>query len=109
RFFVHSFGRLEGGKAYKTQSEFLEHMRSLGLVTNPHNRVCRSLEEVSAYCREFQEKRTSLPYDVDGVVIKVNSLAQQNELGYTLKSPRWAVAFKFPAYQATTTLREIKF
>ncbi len=109
KFFVHSFGRLEGGRAYKSQSEFLEHMRALGLITNPHNRVCGSLEEVADYCREFQEKRTSLPYDVDGVVIKVNSLGQQNELGYTLKSPRWAVAYKFPAYQATTTLNEIKF
>jgi DNA ligase (NAD+) len=109
KFFVHSFGRLEGGRAYKTQSEFLEHTRVLGLITNPHNRVCRSIEEVDAYCREFQEKRAALPYDVDGVVIKVNSLAQQNELGYTLKSPRWAVAYKFPAYQATTTLNEIKF
>jgi DNA ligase (NAD+) len=109
RFFVHSFGRLEGGRAYKTQSEFLGHMRTLGLVTNPHNRVCYSIVEVDAFCREFQEKRASLPYDVDGVVIKVNALAQQSELGYTLKSPRWAVAFKFPAYQATTTLNDIKF
>jgi DNA ligase (NAD+) len=108
RFFVHSFGRLEGGKAYKTQSEFLEHMRTLGLIVNPHTRVCGSLDEIAAFCQEFQEKRTALPYDVDGVVIKVNSLGQQNELGYTLKSPRWAVAYKFPAYQATTTLNEIK-
>jgi DNA ligase (NAD+) len=109
KFFVHSFGRLEGGKAYKTQSEFLDHMRSLGLIVNPHNRVCQSIDEVAAFCQEFQEKRTALPYDVDGVVIKVNALAQQRELGYTLKSPRWAVAYKFPAYQATTTLNEIKF
>ncbi len=108
KFFVHSFGRLEGGRAYTTHSEFLDHARNLGLPVNPNNRVCVSLEEVKKYCRQFQEKRDALPYDVDGVVIKVNSLAQQNALGFTLKSPRWAVAYKFPAYQATTVVCDIK-
>ena len=108
KFFVHSFGRWEGADVPQTHAEFLDKMSSLGLPVNSYNRVCRSLNEVKEYCLEFQGKRTTLPYDVDGVVIKVNSYKDRDVLGFTLKSPRWAVAYKFPAYQATTVLREIK-
>lgn len=106
RFFLHSFGRVVGLK-FGTQHKFLHAVLDYGLPVNPHNKLCRNIDEVIKVCREFQELRETLDYEVDGVVIKVNDLAQQVELGTTLKSPRWAVAFKFPAYQATTTVKEI--
>ncbi|MFT5170191.1 MAG: DNA ligase (NAD+) [Lysobacterales bacterium] len=105
--FVHSFGLMEGAPALKTQWEFFKRVQAWGFVVNPLNRVCKSIDEVIKYCLEFQEKRDTLPYEVDGVVIKVNNLEQQAELGYTLKSPRWAVSYKFPAQQATTKVENI--
>ncbi len=105
--FIHSFGVLQGGGSFKTQWEFLTKIRNWGFCVSIHNRLCSSLDEVMAYCREYQEKRNVIPYDVDGVVIKVNSLQQQKQLGVTLKSPRWAVAYKFPAHQATTKVKDI--
>lgn len=107
--FIHSFGLLEGGDALKTQWEFLTKAKQYGFCVNAHSRLCRSFKEVVDFCQEYQDKRASVPYDVDGVVIKVNSLAQQSALGHTHKSPRWAVAFKFPAYQATTRVNNIVF
>ncbi len=104
---IHSFGILEGGGIFKTQWEFLQKARDLGFCINSHNRLCRSFEEIVEYCLEFEGKRVTIPYDVDGVVIKVNSLDQQNRLGATLKSPRWAVAYKFKAQQATTKVKNI--
>ena len=106
-FFVHSFGRWVGPSVPLTHDEFLKKMAQLGLPVNPYNRTCRTIDDVEAYCQEFQQKRTTLPYDVDGIVVKVNSYAQRERLGFTLKSPRWAVAYKFPAYQATTVLNNI--
>ncbi len=105
--FIHSFGVLEGGGSFKAQWEFLTKIRNWGFCVTTHNRLCSSLDEVMAYCREYQEKRNAIPYEVDGVVIKVNSLPQQEQLGVTLKSPRWAVAYKFPAQQATTRVKDI--
>ena len=105
--FIHSFGVLQGGKKFKTQWEFLESVKKFGLAVNLNNRLCKNLEEVIAYCEEYQQKRLEIPYEIDGVVVKVNSLAFQERLGSTLKSPRWAVAYKFPAYQATTSVRAI--
>lgn len=105
--FIHSFGMGEGGEGFKAQWEFLTKIRDWGFCVSSHNRLCSSLEEVMAYCREYQEKRKTIPYEVDGVVIKVNSLPQQEQLGATLKSPRWAVAYKFPAHQATTRVKDI--
>lgn len=105
--FIHSFGVLEGARKFMTQWEFLENIRGWGLRVNTNSRLCRTLEEVMAYCREYQEKRDTLPYEIDGVVVKVNSLAQQEQLGFTLKSPRWAVAYKFPARQVTTKVLDI--
>ena len=105
--FIHSFGILEGGKGFKTQWEFLNGIREWGFCVDTHHRLCLSIDEVIAYCLEYQEKRESISYEVDGVVIKVNSLKQQDRLGSTLKSPRWAVAYKFPAYQATTIVNDI--
>lgn len=77
-------------------------MRELGLKVNTHIKIIRDLEEVVAYCESWREKRYELPYDIDGLVIKINDLTLQQRLGTTAKSPRWAIAFKFPAEQAVT-------
>jgi DNA ligase (NAD+) len=105
--FVHSFGQSLGGADIKTHWDFLRQARAWGFSVNPLNRLCRSPQEVIRYCGELQERRASLLYEADGVVVKVNSLRQQEELGVTMKSPRWAVAYKFPACQATTTVEDI--
>ncbi|OGX37329.1 MAG: DNA ligase (NAD(+)) LigA [Omnitrophica WOR_2 bacterium RIFCSPHIGHO2_02_FULL_52_10] len=105
--FVHSFGVLAGQAAMKTQWEFLKRVSAWGFCVDKNHRLCASLGEVIDYCKEYQTKRGQIPYEVDGIVIKVNSLEQQTKLGNTLKSPRWAVAYKFPAHQVTTTVKDI--
>jgi len=85
----------------------LQLLRELGFPVNPHIELFTNIEEVINYCRKFQKKKDKLPYDTDGMVIKVNSLAAQEKLGATTKSPRWLVAYKFPAAQATTRLKDI--
>ncbi|MCM8765466.1 MAG: NAD-dependent DNA ligase LigA [Candidatus Omnitrophica bacterium] len=106
--FIHSFGTREGGRELSNQWEFLNYAQEVGFRVNPANRLCKDIEEVIAYCNQWQEKRDSLSYDIDGMVIKINSVAPQKKLGFTLKSPRWAVAYKFPARQATTEVLAIK-
>lgn len=105
-FFAHSLGECRGLDV-ATHWEFLSRLREWGMPANPHARLCRDIEEVIEYCRNWQGRKDSLPYDIDGIVIKVNSKAQQGRLGATLKSPRWATAYKFPARQATTLLEDI--
>ena len=95
------------GREEATQWGALQRMKELGFKTNPHSRLCRTLEDVLAYFREWAEKRDRLDYDADGIVIKVNSAAERQALGFTAKSPRWAVSFKFPARQATTKVKDI--
>jgi DNA ligase (NAD+) len=95
------------GQEMASQWENLQQLKKLGFKINPHSRLCRNLEEVVDYYHEWTEKRDSLEYDVDGVVIKVNSTRQRELLGTTAKSPRWAIAFKFPARQATTKIKDI--
>jgi DNA ligase (NAD+) len=95
------------GREEPTQWGALQTMKRLGLKTNPHSRLCRTLDEVLAYYREWTDRRDSLDYDADGIVIKVNAAAQREALGFTAKSPRWAVSFKFPARQATTRVNDI--
>ncbi len=107
RFFAHSFARMEGGEAFTAHSDFLARAAEWGLAVNPLNTSCRSLDEVLEVCRSLEKKRQDLPYDVDGVVVKVDRFDEQRQLGETMKSPRWAVAFKFPASQATTVVKDI--
>jgi DNA ligase (NAD+) len=95
------------GREEPTQWGALQKLKQLGFKTNPRSRRCRTLGDVLAYFREWTEKRDTLDYDADGIVIKVNSAAQREVLGFTAKSPRWAVSFKFPARQATTRVRDI--
>ncbi len=84
-----------------------KQVKQYGFAVNEHSRLCRQWDEVAAFCEEHAAKRDGLAYEVDGIVVKVNDLKQQQELGFTLKSPRWAVAFKFPARQASTTINKI--
>jgi DNA ligase (NAD+) len=105
-FFAHSLGECRGFEI-ANHWDFLAKLKDWGLRINPESRLCRSLDEAMEYCRKWQEKREELNYDIDGIVIKVNSIAQQKKLGATLKSPRWAIAYKFPARQATTEVLDI--
>lgn len=91
-----------------SQSENLKWITELGLKVNPHRKLCRSLDEVVEFYRHWEERRDDLDYEIDGVVVKVNSIDLQNKLGSTSKSPRWAVAVKFAARQATTRLLNIR-
>ncbi|NMA69232.1 MAG: NAD-dependent DNA ligase LigA [Desulfitobacterium sp.] len=90
-----------------TQGEVLEYLKEQGFTVNPLVKVFSDIEDVIQYCEEMTEKRLSFPYDIDGLVIKVNNFAQQRELGFTTKSPRWAIAYKFPAEQVETVLEDI--
>jgi len=105
--FIHSLGLNEGEYVFKTQWEFLTKIKKWGFCVNTSSKFCKTINEVIKYCQEYQEKRKTIPFEVDGVVIKVNSLSQQNQLGETLKSPRWAISYKFPAQQAITKIKEI--
>ena len=88
--------------------ESLEHLSSAGFKVNPHRRKCSSLDELLAFIREWETKRDGLPYETDGVVAKIDLIEQQTRLGWTSKAPRWAIAFKYPARQASTLLENIE-
>jgi len=98
---------LTGVKAPVSQYDELIFLKELGLNTNPHNKLCKNLEEIFTYYRKWTLKKDSMPYGFDGIVIKVNDVKLQNLLGYTAKSPRFGVAYKFPAEQATTVVEDI--
>ncbi|MFJ7748220.1 NAD-dependent DNA ligase LigA [Peribacillus sp. NPDC097295] len=91
-----------------SHSEGLDLLDELGFKTNKERKTCSNIEEVLAYIEEWTEQRPNLAYDIDGIVVKVDSLEQQDELGFTAKSPRWAIAYKFPAEEVVTTLRSIE-
>ena len=93
----------------KTHAEAIEYMRSLGFKINPNNRLVNNINEVIEFIEEKGKLRPSLPYDIDGVVIKVNNIAEQKRLGYTAKYPKWATAYKFPAEEVLTKLTDIIF
>lgn len=91
-----------------SQTEILAFLKAQGFLVNPEFKLFSTIEEVIQYCEEMAEKRHQFSYDIDGLVIKVNNLAQQRELGFTAKSPRWAIAYKFPAEQVETVVQSIE-
>ena len=101
-------GELQGGPALASHADTLEWLAELGFPVNPQIRTVGSLDEVYELCRHWQAHRHDLPYEIDGVVVKVDDLAQREQLGFTSKAPRWAIAFKFPPEERTTRLREIQ-
>ena len=98
----------EGPLDVHSQWEFLNWLRNCGFNVNPHARRCLSAQEVHDFCAQALEQRGDLNYDIDGVVVKVDSFASQEALGFTSRAPRWAIAFKFPPEEKQTVLREIR-
>ena len=98
----------EGQPVLDSHWQSLEELRRLGFRVNPHSKVCRSIDEVVGFCASWEAKREDLPYEIDGVVVKVDSVEQQRQLGVTAKAPRWAIAYKYPARQATTSVESIE-
>jgi len=105
--FIYGIGDLQG-ESVGSHSEGLDLLESLGFKVNPERRVFDSMDDVIQFVNGWTEKRAQLPYEIDGMVIKVDSYAQQQELGFTAKSPRWAIAYKFPAEEAVTILEGIE-
>ena len=94
---------------FKKHSDALNYIQSIGFRTNPERRICNGIEEVLKYVAEYTEKRDSLAYDIDGIVIKVNDITKYDVLGYTAKTPKWAIAYKFPPEEVITKLEDIIF
>lgn len=97
----------DGALEVEGQWELLQWLREAGFHVNPDVRLCTTAEEVRGFCRECLDRRESLPYEIDGVVVKVNDFARQRAMGFTARAPRWAIAFKFPPEEKTTLLRDI--
>ncbi len=106
-FWAYQLGVVDGGPGFSRHSETLEWMREAGFPVNPHIRVVEGLDEVDEYCRTWQDRRHSLEYEIDGVVVKLDDLAERSELGSTSRAPRWAIAYKFPPEEKTTLLLDI--
>jgi DNA ligase (NAD+) len=98
---------VDGKVPFAKHSESLEALKQLRFRASDDWKLCNGIQGVIAYCEDWDAKREKLPYEIDGVVIKVNATAIQNELGYTAKAPRWAIAFKYPARQETTVVNDI--
>jgi len=105
--FLYQIGYMEGGPELRTHHEALEQIAAWGFPVNPHIERTGDTAVVHAYTQQWQAKRSTLPYEIDGAVVKVDSLAQQQRLGAVGRDPRWAIAYKFPPIEATTRLREI--
>ncbi|WP_078592541.1 NAD-dependent DNA ligase LigA [Evansella clarkii] len=105
--FIYSIGQLNG-REVTSHHEALSYVEKLGFKTNKEYKYCETVEEVVEYCEGWADKRADLPYEIDGIVIKVDALKQQEKLGFTAKSPRWATAYKFPAEEVVTTLIDIE-
>ncbi len=106
-FWAYQLGDVEGGPSLSSHTESLEWMRAVGLPVNPNIRCLSSLEEVDSYCKHWEAHRHDLDYEIDGTVVKVDDLSQRRELGSTSRSPRWAIAYKFPPEERTTRLQSI--
>ena len=107
--YVYSVGRIDGGELPETHSEVIRRLQSWGLKTCPESAVVEGVEGCLAYYEALGAKRDSLPYEIDGVVYKVDNLLQQRELGFVSRAPRWAIAHKFPAQEELTTVEGIEF
>jgi DNA ligase (NAD+) len=105
--FVHGMGSLPGKLDRHYQA--MKFLKNLGFKVNPNIELCQDISQVIDYCNQWEQKRDALDYEIDGMVIKVDSYAQQKQLGATSHSPRWAIAYKFPARQAVTVLRSVEF
>jgi DNA ligase (NAD+) len=106
RIFTYAIGYYEGLEL-KTHMQCLELLRCFGLPVNPHTRLCKNIEAVIQFCDEWDKRRSELDYMIDGIVIKVNSLPLQNQLGATSKAPRWMISYKYQPEQAVTKIEEI--
>jgi DNA ligase (NAD+) len=102
------FMLVDGRQALNSHWSSLEEMARMGFKVNPHRKLCANLDEVLAFCTHWEGQRDNLPYEIDGVVVKVDSVEQQRQLAYTAKAPRWAIAYKYPARQAITTVESIE-
>lgn len=109
KFFAHSFGLMEGLSEIKNHWDYLEFCNKLGFPVTKVRKLCKTPDEVIEFYNDFSEKRFFLPYEVDGLVVKVNSYELQEKLGFTAKSPRWAIAFKYPAQQVKTKVKNVIF
>ena len=98
---------VDGRPCYPSHWESLDALHKMGFKVNARRKLCGSLDELLAFCKEWESKRDDLPYEIDGVVVKVDSIEQQVRLGFTAKAPRWAIAFKYAARQAVTTVENI--
>jgi DNA ligase (NAD+) len=107
-FWSYQLGEVVGGPVLTSHHQTLELLADLGFPVNPEIRLVDSLAEVEAYCQHWQQHRHDLDYEIDGVVVKVDDLAQREVLGFTSRAPRWAIAFKFPPEERTTILRDIQ-
>lgn len=105
---LYGVGYFEEGE-FVLQYELLQFLKEQGFRTNPHFKKCTSLNEIKDFCDEWEKRRSELPFDIDGMVVKVNSFEYQRKLGSTAKSPRWAIAYKFKAEEAITKLIKIDF
>jgi DNA ligase (NAD+) len=99
---------VDGQPAAESHWASLEELVAMGFKVNPYRKLCKDADEVLAFCAEWEAKREQLPYEIDGVVVKVDSVSQQRRLGFTAKAPRWAIAYKYPARQAKTTVQGIE-
>jgi DNA ligase (NAD+) len=106
-FFAYQIGYMQG-MDFSSQWEALQLLRDWGFPVNPHIHLAKTLDEVMDYSNKWEKERFNLPYEIDGVVIKINDLAQQQELGVVARDPRWAIAFKYPPTQVATRLLDIR-
>lgn len=105
--FAYTWGEVSQ-RQWDSQADFFKHLQAWGFPINPNNTLCNNFAEIEQSFKRLMEIRSSLPYDIDGVVYKVNSIALQERLGFLTRTPRWAIAHKFPAEQALTTIKDIR-
>ena len=106
---AYSIGIAEGVDLPNTHYDRLQWLKSIGIPVNPEIRLCNGIDEVLDFYRDIQNKRSSLGYDIDGTVLKINDIALQEKLGFISKAPRWAIAYKFPAQEELTRLNDVEF